>query len=344
MKVAVIFGGTGFIGLHFTRYLLDSADFGRIVLVDLKPPHQHLASTFVESELATGRVVYVNADVRHALHTAVQLEPGQTVGLVANFAAVHREPGHLPLEYFETNILGARNVCAYAESVGCDDIIFTSSISPYGPSESARDETSMTTPETPYGSSKLAAELIHEAWRNKDSQSRRLLTVRPGVVFGPGEGGNVSRLVKALARGFFVYAGNQDTRKSGIYVKELCRAIWWLHEQQSNEAAGLLTANMSMNPGPSMQEYVEAAIKIGEKKAWVPSVPVWLLMGSASVIHALGRPFGLLQSVNPVRVRKIIRSNNILPKVLADRGYPYLFSLEGAFRDWRESTPDEWRT
>ena len=37
------------------------------------------------------------------------------VGLIANFAAVHREPGHEDYEYFECNLLGAENVCDWAE-------------------------------------------------------------------------------------------------------------------------------------------------------------------------------------------------------------------------------------
>ncbi|TRZ67277.1 MAG: hypothetical protein D4R98_04450 [Comamonadaceae bacterium] len=44
--------------------------------------------------------------------------------LVANFAAVHREPGHEDWEYYETNLYGAENVCAWAESVGCKHLFY----------------------------------------------------------------------------------------------------------------------------------------------------------------------------------------------------------------------------
>ena len=341
-KTAIIFGGTGFIGLHFSRYLLDNNLFEQIILADIKPPQQHVASQFVAKEIQSGQVRYEKSDVRHPIQRNI-LQSQESVSFIANFAAVHREPGHEIPEYYETNIPGARNVCDFAEVVGCNDILFTSSISPYGPSETPKDESVIPTPETAYGGSKLAAELIHSAWADRDRQQRRLLIVRPGVVFGPGEGGNVSRLIKMIAiRGFFVFAGNEQTRKAGIYVKELCNAMWWMHELQKNRPAGIRTANMTMNPGPSMKEYVLAVKEVSGKNAFVPSIPPWLLMSVARIIQTVTGIFGIKTSVNVVRVRKLIRSNNILPKVLETEGYSYQFSLKEAFRDWKNSLPAEW--
>lgn len=341
-KTAIIFGGTGFIGLHFSRYLLDNNLFEQIILADIKPPQQHVASQFVAKEIQSGQVRYEKSDVRHPIQRNI-LQSQEFVSFIANFAAVHREPGHEIPEYYETNIPGARNVCDFAEVVGCNDILFTSSISPYGPSETPKDESVIPTPETAYGGSKLAAELIHSAWADRDRQQRRLLIVRPGVVFGPGEGGNVSRLIKMIAiRGFFVFAGNEQTRKAGIYVKELCNAMWWMHELQKNRPAGIRTANMTMNPGPSMKEYVLAVKEVSGKNAFVPSIPPWLLMSVARIIQTVTGIFGIKTSVNVVRVRKLIRSNNILPKVLETEGYSYKFSLKEAFRDWKKSLPAEW--
>lgn len=340
-KCAVIFGGTGFIGLHFTRHLIEKVGFSRVVLADIKPPEQHVAHQFIKDYLATGKVSYIYCDVREPIQTGLVSE-GSPVHLIANFAAVHREPGHLPHEYFDTNLPGATYVCMYAEAVGCEDIIFTSSISPYGPCEVPKSESDTPTPETAYGSSKLAAELIHAGWRNRDQARRRLLVVRPGVVFGPGEGGNVSRLVKILSKGFFVFAGNEQTRKAGIYVKELCHAMWWMHERMAAKNQGFETVNMTMNPGPSMKEYVDAIQKVMGRKAFVPSIPAWALLKIAKVVETVLGPFGLFSSVNVVRVRKLIRSNNILPKVLEREAYPYVYTLETALQDWKRDLPAEW--
>ncbi|MBT6231757.1 MAG: SDR family oxidoreductase, partial [Nitrosomonadales bacterium] len=147
------------------------------------------------------------------------------IDLIINLAAIHREPGHKPNEYFDTNILGAENITSFAEQVNCKQIIFTSSISPYGIEDKLKIEDTIPNPNTPYGSSKLAAEKIHIAWQNRDIKNRILTIVRPGVVFGKGEGGNMSRLVKLIHKNFFFYMSNKDTRKAGIYVRELVNQI-----------------------------------------------------------------------------------------------------------------------
>lgn len=78
--------------------------------------------------------------------------------IIFNFAAVHRTPGHEDHEYFETNIRGAENVVAFAERHGIKQIVFTSSIAPYGPSEELKSEDTLPTPNSAYGISKLVAE------------------------------------------------------------------------------------------------------------------------------------------------------------------------------------------
>jgi GlcNAc-P-P-Und epimerase len=215
-KSCVIFGGTGFIGGHFAEYLINNKLVDEVYLVDIRPIRPFFS-------FDKNRVHYVELDVRKPIDPLVL---PSDVDLVANFAAVHREPGHEDWEYYETNLYGAENVCSWAEAVGCKHIIFTSSIAPYGTSEVTKDESSLPVPVSAYGGSKLAAEKIHLCWQNGDSVNRHLVIVRPGVVFGPGEGGNVSRLVKAVLHRYFFYMGNKDTRKAGVYVKELCNALW----------------------------------------------------------------------------------------------------------------------
>ena len=183
MKSIVIFGGTGFIGTHLTQTLLSSDAAETIYLADVKEPVDEPYAEQLQVGLRSGRVVYVPYDVRKPIPN--DLLPANT-GLIFNLAAVHREPGHQAYEYFETNLLGAENVCAWAGTIGCKKLVFTSSISPYGPCEEQKTEESLTVPETPYGSSKLAAEKIHMMWQS-GGEGRQLLVLRPGVVFGPGD-------------------------------------------------------------------------------------------------------------------------------------------------------------
>ena len=263
--------------------------------------------------------------------------------LVANFAAVHREPGHEDWEYFETNLYGAEHVCAWTVAIGCNRMVFTSSIAPYETSETEKDEATLPVPDSAYGSSKLSAEKIHLGWQNGDAAKRQLVFVRPGVVFGPSEGGNVSRLIKAVLHGYFFYMGNKNTRKAGVYIKELCHALWWVVQLQSTTGESVSLFNMTMNPGPTIQDYTNAVCKVSGVKRWIPSIPHHVLWLSSYLIDMIAKPLGISHPFSPVRIRKLVRSNNIQPSYLVTHEYPYEFTLETALIDWKKSCPADWR-
>ena len=334
----MIFGGTGFIGICFARYLVDKKQVQKIYLYD----HEALstkASFDRRKMLASYSCINeIHGDVRQPIDWI----PPEKITLTANFAAVHREPGHVAGEYFETNLLGAENVCSWAEKVNCKKIIFSSSIAPYGPSEHEKDESFLPVPTTPYGGSKLVAEKIHQTWQAKESESRQLVIVRPGVVFGPGEGGNVSRLIKAVRNRYFFYTGNQKTRKAGVYVKELCNAMCWVLHSEKAKADKVTLFNMTMNPGPSIEEYVDTIAKVMGIKIWVPSIPIKLLLVASYVIDLFARPFGIEHPFSPVRIKKLTRSNNIIPMYLTSNEYKYEYTLEEALIDWKKECPEEW--
>ncbi|HEX3660297.1 MAG TPA: NAD(P)-dependent oxidoreductase [Acidobacteriaceae bacterium] len=332
----VLFGGTGFIGTHLAQEWLRTGQAKKIVLVDLLPPRNEPYCAGLQQGLADGRVAFVPWDVRQPIPVSRLPE----ADLIFNLAAIHREPGHASHEYFETNLLGAENVCAWASSVGCSRIVFTSSIAPYGPSEDLKNESSLPVPETPYGRSKLAAEKIHIGWQS-GSPRRRVLLLRPGVVFGPGEGGNVTRLVRSVVKGYFVYMGNRQTRKAGGYVKELDRAIRFGMQYQDRTGEAVTLLNFSMDPPATLESYVNAIRKVAGVRRHPISVPRSLLLGLAYPIDAVARAFGIHQPVSPVRVRKLFRSTSIDPAGLRQLGYVWQYSLEDAFLDWKHDRPED---
>jgi nucleoside-diphosphate-sugar epimerase len=160
MSSCVLFGGAGFVGTHLARHFLKTERFSHIHIADIKL-----------SELAgEPGVTCSHTDVRQPISSNLIDTKAEWI---FNLAAVHREPGHEREEYFETNLAGAHNVCAFAEDTGCENIYFTSSISVYGPTTGPTDERSPIQPSTPYGGSKYPAELIHSSWRRM-KQGRRL--------------------------------------------------------------------------------------------------------------------------------------------------------------------------
>jgi GlcNAc-P-P-Und epimerase len=335
----VLFGGAGFIGLHLARHLIAGELAERVWLADIRAPDLAAFPQAVRDVVGSQRVRVVQADVRRPLE---QPELPAHADLVVNLAAVHREPGHEPREYYETNLPGAEQVTAWAERVGCPRVAFTSSIAIYGPGGGAKHEGSLPVPETPYGGSKLAAEHIHRAWQRAGA-GRRLLIVRPGVVYGPGEGGNVTRLLRAVLGRYFVYTGNRGVRKAGGYVKELCHAVSWSLQRLEEQPPGVSLFNFSMDPPPSVEEYVDAIGRVAGVRRWVPTLPYGLLLAAAYGVEALARPIGLRQPVSPVRVRKLVRSTEIEPRALRAAGYPWAFTLEQALADWKAEWPQDWR-
>ena len=107
----VLFGGTGFIGTHLATHLLSDNRVERVWLADFRRTPSTTWPDDLQVHQQNGRVQCVELDVRQPiLHP--DLPPD--VELIVNLAAVHREPGHEPDEYFATNLPGADNVCAWA--------------------------------------------------------------------------------------------------------------------------------------------------------------------------------------------------------------------------------------
>jgi GlcNAc-P-P-Und epimerase len=344
LRTCVIFGGTGCIGTHIAKHLLEYTGVERVYMADIRPPRNEnyvkpLLRWMAPVDGALPRVQYIPCDVRLPLD-AVPLP--QQADLIVNLAAVHREPGHAPNEYYETNLPGAEHICAYATRAGCLRIVFTSSISPYGSSDAARNEDSLPIPETAYGGSKLVAEKIHTAWQHAHPD-RRLIVLRPGVVFGPGEHANVARLVRSLNRGYFVYMGNRATRKAGIYVKELCHVMQFALEHQDKTGEVVLLWNVSMDPPPTLEEFVNAICASTDSRHPRWSVPRSLLVAASYPVAGIAQLFGVHSSVNPVRMRKLSQSTYIEPLRLREAGYRFKFTLEQAMADWKQDAPEDFQ-
>lgn len=341
----VLFGGTGFIGTHLARALLEADGDAQVVLADLAAPRRADWPAVLAAAERDGRLRYVPLDVRRPLDDAALPQRAEQV---VNLAAVHREPGHAPREYFETNLPGAEHVCAWAERVKCTQIVFTSTIAVYGANKTidasnatTRDETALTAPDTPYGVSKLVAEQMHRTWQAAGA-GRCLLIVRPGVVFGPGEGANVTRLVQAVLRGRFVYIGNRLTPKAGGYVKDLCRALPFALARVQARGGGAQVFNFTLDPPPRLEDYVQAIGRVAGLRRRPLRVPYAALLAGAGVLEALSRSVGRAGPIHPARVRKLVRGNNMRPAWLREAGFEFRYTLDDAFRDWKDERPQDW--
>lgn len=326
----IITGGTGFIGTHLTNLIKEFHPEVNIYNLDIvKPGTNNPVIKNYKPAVLPGKhleSVWVNCDVRKTIDNLPFVPTENDV--IFNFAAVHRTPGHEDHEYFETNILGAENVTAFAEKYGIRRIVFTSSIAPYGASEELKKETTLPMPNTAYGISKLVAEKIHAIWQARDAKNRQLVIVRPGVVFGHGENGNFTRLYWAIRSHKFAYPGRKDTIKACIYVKDLVRFMLYRLEQGKE---GVELYNCTYEPAYSIEQICKTMMRETGMKCWIPELPGGFLMTAAHIIGPLG---GKALGIHPARVRKLMISTNICGEKLSKSGFKFKYTFDEAIRDW----------
>jgi GlcNAc-P-P-Und epimerase len=324
----LIIGGHGYIGRSLAERLLIEEPGAQVVVTDREP-----------SSAAAGLGArFVQWDVRQAPPEELkQLRPTW----IFNFAAVHREPGHAFEEYFDTNLPGARHAVALAEATGCRNVFFTSSIAVYGPTRGATAEDSPKYPATGYGISKYLAEQIHQTWQ-AGGEGRRLVMVRPGVIYGPGEQGNIRRMVLAIRRGLFALPGDPRIRKSYGYIEGLLDSIRFTRDQVGTQAhpSSVLIYNYVESPTEPLGELARLIAKELGRSPRVLRVPLFPLVALAHVVQTLS---GGRSPIHPARVRKVATPTEIVPATLLRLGFVFRFSFVESLKDWRAKEAELWR-
>ena len=309
----LLFGGSGFIGHHLTNLIVETQNDPPLIFDVVTPK--------------AGINDFEKIDVRENINT--DYLPNKD-DIIFNLAAVHRTPGHPSNEYFETNLLGAENICNYARKNNINTIVFTSSIATYGTYEKQKSETTVPMPDIPYGISKLTAEYIHKLWQQEEPNIRKLIIVRPGVVFGEFEKGNFTRLINSISKKSFFYPGRKDTIKACIYVKDLVDVMFKMIEK---ETIGVNTYNMTYEPAPSIEEI--CSIISNKGKLIFPKIkfPSFILLLVSKTLYVLTKKEG----INPERVKKLMISNNISGVKLNSK-YNLKYGLEEGVLDWMQDT------
>jgi GlcNAc-P-P-Und epimerase len=194
--------------------------------------------------------------------------------------------------------------------------------------EERMSEEALTAPDTAYGMSKLLAEVYLEGWA-RAAPRRRLRIVRPGVVFGRGEGANFTRLYHGLKRRRFAFVGRRDTIKGCIYVKDVVRFL----RLMATDSAGRTTYNLVYPDAPTILDICEGMYAAYGFRRMVPTVPFRLALAGAYVFEFLTL-LGLRTAIHHRRIEKLYFSTNASAepaRLLGVPTYPFLEALE----DWR---------
>lgn len=325
-KIAIIFGGSGYIGRNMLAVFLEKNLFSEYIICDIR------ALEGFESE---PKICFKECDIRKHIDLEIK-DIDSTSSWIYNFAAVHREPGHEYHEYFDTNIPGAEHINDFARRTGIKNIFFTSSIAPYGRSLFKRTENSNLYPETAYGISKAMAEKIHQLWLIED-KSRRLIIVRPSVIFGPKDPGNVYRMIRALKKGIFVLPNGGDVIKAYGYVYGLIESILFAMGRPDS----FIVYNYAENPLVPLNRMTEIVKKEFGYSRPTFKLSVKVLSVAAFFILFFARIAGRKTDIHPVRIKKAGFPTNIEPKYLIDNGFNFKYEFPKALKHWKSISPQD---
>ena len=176
-------------------------------------------------------------------------------------------------------------------------------------------------PKGPYGESKIKAEeyiLKNEALRtrNEESASKRVFILRPCMIHGPGNKGNLNLLYGVVSKGIPWPLGAFENRRTFTSIDNLCFVV-----------EGLLTKNvqsgiyhMADDEALSTNELIEVMCEAMGKKAHIWKINRSLMEGVASIGTTLHLP------LNEERLGKLtenyVASNTKIKKALGIERMP----------------------
>lgn len=296
MKILIV-GGSGFIGTVLTRQLLDQGHQIRIY-----------DKAVVDSDIA------IRADVRDL--TALKAA-AQGMDVIYNLAAEHRDDVRPISLYEEVNVGGARNIVMAAEHAGIKTVIFTSSVAVYGDSDKPLDENAPHNWINDYGRTKSLAEGEHLQWAEADP-SRKLVIVRPSVVFGPGNRGNVYNLLKQIAGGRFIMIGAGENRKSMAFVDNVAAFLAFTLGPQ----AGISVYNYADKPDFDMNALVTLIRERMNRGQGVGHrLPLWAATLAGACADLVANATGKNLPISTVRVRKFIANTEVDARRVSGSGF-----------------------
>lgn len=318
--IYTIIGGSGFIGSKLCdRLQNNNKDF---IIIDR-----------TESSKFRSRHYFANVQDKNALYNLIPEK-----SCIINLAAEHKDNVLPKSLYYDVNVTGAKNICEIAEKKGINKIIFTSSVAVYGFAPVGTDESGEINFFNEYGKTKFEAELIFKKWQAKDPSKRCLVIIRPTVVFGEKNRGNVYNLFKQIASRKFLMIGDGKNIKSMAYVDNVAAFI----EYTFDFNPGIHVYNYVDKPDLSMNELVLLVSRfLGIRNQIKYRIPFY-------VGNLIGKSFDLISQItkiefkiSSIRIKKFC-SDSSFNTSLDKTGFIREFSIqEGIERTLRYEFGDE---
>ncbi len=271
----MVTGATGFLGRRLCQRLQDEGELIRAVG---RKSQDGPWSEFVEIDFAK------NGIPEDCLNNV-----GTIYHLASKAHAIAETPYNADL-YRPVIVEGTRKLIGAAERSGVNRFAFFSSVKSMGegnPTEvpiEEMDETWTHAPQSPYGLAKAEAETIV-----RKSRMEHAVILRPAMVFGPGEKGNLPRMIEAVKKGRFPPIPENGNKRSMIHVDDLIEFA--IRSMQTPIAAGKTYIVSSKSPISTRALYNAIRESLGlPAQDW--SIPIFLLKSSAFAGSIIGSLIG----------------------------------------------------
>ena len=297
-----IIGGEGFLGSRLSKRLSKSNE--RYLVADIKSVDEDSINVDIEDFDSFNKLSSINC--------------------IINLAAIHRDDIRPLSRYDDVNIQGSVNVCEAARKHDINKIIFTRSVAIYGFAPANTDELGEPNYFNDYGRTKYLAEQVYKEWQAEDPENRTLVIVRPTVIFGEGNRGNVYNLLKQIASRRFVMFGNGKNRKSMAYVENVAAFL----EYSLSFKPGLHVYNYIDKPDFDMNTLVSEARKtlFGKNNVGL-RLPAFLGMAIGYFADIVAKLTGKTLPVSSIRVKKFMGTTQFASSV-GETGFVPPVSLE----------------
>ena len=273
-------GGSGFVG----SFLIKELNNCKVNNLDKNP------SPFFNSITKIGDIRNVH-DIKIASNTK----------FIVLLAAEHRDDISPTSLYYDVNVKGTKNVLKAMDTAGVKNIIFTSSVAIYGLNKNNPCENHTEDPFNHYGKSKWEAEQVIKNWYENDPEGKSVTIIRPTVIFGMRNRGNVYNLLRQISSGKFMMVGNGKNKKSMAYVGNVVALI---KDRLEKSELGFQVFNYADKPDFSMTELVKAIetkMNISVPKS---KIPYWLGMVGGYMFDLVSFITQKKFSISSVRVKK----------------------------------------
>ena len=228
------------------------------------------------------------------------------VEVVVHLAALAHQMGwnRRREEILRVNVDGTRAIARACRTAAVRRLIFASSIAAVcTTSEVPVDDQTPAAPQEDYGRSKLEAENALKAELIGGATDWCIL--RPPLVYGPGNPGNMRRLMKLVDSGLPLPFGSIHNRRSFIFVDNLVDAIVTVARHPNDIRATYVLGDGSDYGTP---ELVAELAAVRERSGRVVRMPLMVLRLAGRLGDLMGRVFRMPISVDSYSVNRLLSS------------------------------------